>query len=90
MWETAPLTPRDGLFRFTFVRVKIYRMNAKVFCALFLAGSIGAAECVGHDGKAHIELPQYQEAPTLTMFVNSTATFTSYRPFSFFDFEQYT
>jgi hypothetical protein len=65
-------------------------MNAKVYCALLLAGSMVATECAGLDGKAHVELPQYQEPPTLTMFVSSTATFTSYRPFSFFDFEQYT
>jgi hypothetical protein len=39
----------------------------------------------------HTELRQHQEAPTLTMFVNSTATFTSYRPFSFYDgFDQFT
>ena len=47
-----------------------------------------AVDCVGRDEKAHIELPQYPEAPTLTYFVNSTATFTTYRTL-FDDFDQF-
>jgi len=66
-------------------------MNTNKVLPLSLAGSLvittWAAQC---REPLHTELPQYQEAPPLTMFVSSTATFTTYRPFSFFDFEQYT
>ncbi len=65
-------------------------MNAKVYFACALAVSVAVTECVGLDGKAHVELQEHEDVPTLTMFVSSTATFTTYRPFSFFDFEQYT
>ena len=60
-------------------------MNHKVYGTLFLAGSMVATECLGFDGKAHIEPLQYEEAPTLTYFVNSTATVSTYRSLFFFD-----
>jgi hypothetical protein len=62
-------------------------MNAKVFCALFLAASMVLEE----GGKAHIELSEYQEAPRLTYAytVNSTATITTHR-FLFDRYDQFT
>jgi len=49
---------------------------------------LAAVECIGREEKTHIEPPQYQEAPTLTYFVNSTATSTTYRTF-FDDFDPF-
>jgi hypothetical protein len=69
----------------------IYAMKTNKVLPLSLAGSLVITVCAAHCREPlHTELPQHQETPTLTMFVSSTATFTSYRPFSFFDFNQYT
>ena len=66
-------------------------MKSNKVLPLSLAGSLVITTCAAHCREPlHAELPQYQEAPTLTMFVSSTATLTTYRPFSFFDFDQYT
>jgi len=66
-------------------------MKTSKVLPLSLAGSLVFTAWAAHCREPlHTELSQYQEAPRLTMFVSSTATFTTYRPFSFFDFEQYT
>jgi len=66
-------------------------MKANKALPLSLAGSVVITTWAAHCREPlHTELPQNREAPTLTMFVSSTATLTTYRPFSFFDFDQYT
>jgi hypothetical protein len=48
---------------------------AKCAGTVFLAASVGAASCFGHDDQKHIELRQYYPEPTLTVEVwISTAT----------------